>query len=127
MSISCFNATGVAVTKYASAPQRSTVDTCRTLLIWVISLWPLKSEPLVPLSAVEALAFVLLIFGTLVYNEILILPCEFMNKNTKAKLEGSDDEALQSIRDMNYMATSPTAKYDNNRNMRNIEKGQRNK
>lgn len=92
----------------------------------MVSIWPLKSEPLVPLSSVEALAFVLLVFGTLIYNEILILPCEFMNKHTKAKLaklEGSDDEALQSIRDMNYMATSPTAKYDNNRNMRNIEKG----
>lgn len=37
-SISCFNATGVAITKYASAAQRSTVDTCRTLLIWLISL-----------------------------------------------------------------------------------------
>ena len=49
-SISCFNATGVAITKYASAAQRSTVDTCRTLLIWVISLM-LKQETFdVPLS-----------------------------------------------------------------------------
>lgn len=38
VSIGSFNATGVAVTKYASAAQRSTVDTCRTLLIWLISL-----------------------------------------------------------------------------------------
>lgn len=37
-SISCFNATGVSITKYASAAQRSTIDTCRTLFIWVISL-----------------------------------------------------------------------------------------
>lgn len=38
LSISSFNATGVSITKYASAAQRSTVDTCRTLFIWVISL-----------------------------------------------------------------------------------------
>ena len=125
-SISCFNATGVAITKYASAPQRSTVDTCRTLLIWVISLL-MKSEPLVPLSAGEAAGFALLILGTLVYNEIWILPCGFLNKNTQAKIaerEG-DAEALESVRDMNYMATSPTAGYDHTRNIRNIDKGMR--
>lgn len=38
VSIACFNATGVAITKYASAPQRSTVDTSRTLLIWVVQM-----------------------------------------------------------------------------------------
>ena len=37
-SIGAFNSTGVAVTKYASAAQRSTIDTCRTLLIWGVSL-----------------------------------------------------------------------------------------
>ena len=36
VSIACFNACGVAITKYASAAQRSTIDTCRTLLIWTI-------------------------------------------------------------------------------------------
>jgi hypothetical protein len=36
VSISCFNGTGVAITKYASAAQRSTVDTCRTLVIWFV-------------------------------------------------------------------------------------------
>lgn len=50
LSISCFNACGVAITKYASASQRSTIDTCRTLLIWLISL-ALKQEKFdVPLS-----------------------------------------------------------------------------
>lgn len=38
ISIACFNACGVAITKYASAAQRSTVDTCRTLLIWFVSI-----------------------------------------------------------------------------------------
>lgn len=33
-SIACFNCFGAATTKYASAPQRSTVDTSRTVIIW---------------------------------------------------------------------------------------------
>ena len=37
-SIAMFNATGVATTKYASAPQRSTVDTSRTVIIWAVSV-----------------------------------------------------------------------------------------
>jgi hypothetical protein len=43
------------------------------------------SEKLVPLSAAEAGAFVLLVGGTLVYNEIVILPCSLLNYNTKEK------------------------------------------
>jgi hypothetical protein len=82
VSIGCFNATGVAITKYASAAQRSTVDTSRTLIIWVVSImigwenfyWQ------------ELIGFLLLVMGTLVYNEIYILPCEILNKNTKKNL-----------------------------------------
>ena len=82
MSISCFNATGVAITKYASAAQRSTVDTCRTLLIWIMSLIFLGEEFL-PL---EILGFILLVAGTLVYNEIYIMPIDFMKRNTKQEI-----------------------------------------
>ena len=82
MSISCFNATGVAITKYASAAQRSTIDTCRTLLIWIMSL-AFLGEEFLPL---EIVGFVLLVVGTLVYNEIVIVPIEFMKRNTKQEL-----------------------------------------
>lgn len=81
-SIGCFNATGVTITKYASAAQRSTVDTCRTLCIWVISLiigWE-------KFYWQELIGFFLLVCGTLVYNEIIMLPCELMNKNTKLNI-----------------------------------------
>lgn len=37
-SISCFYVTGVTITKYASAAQRASIDICRTLFIWLISL-----------------------------------------------------------------------------------------
>lgn len=38
ISIACFNAMGVGITKYSTASQRSTVDTCRTLIIWAVSV-----------------------------------------------------------------------------------------
>ena len=37
-SIACFNAFGVSVTKNASAAQRSTIDTSRTVIIWIFFL-----------------------------------------------------------------------------------------
>jgi hypothetical protein len=86
ISIACFNATGVAVTKYASAAQRSTIDTCRTLFIWIIQLLRKKETFLLG----EAIGFVLLVGGTLVYNEIVVLPIDFMSKNTKANLAKRD-------------------------------------
>jgi len=70
ISIACFNATGVAITKYASAAQRSTVDTCRTFLIWLISMiigWEV-------FHALELVGFFMLVFGTIIYNEIYVLP-----------------------------------------------------
>jgi hypothetical protein len=117
-SISCFNATGVAVTKYASAAQRSTVDTCRTLIIWLASLiigWE-------SFYWQELLGFFLLVGGTLCYNEIVILPCGFLNYNTKKMIASREHkpDLFGEGKDPNFMSTSPHA-YDANRNRRNLQ------
>lgn len=78
-SISFFNASGVAVTKYASAAQRATVDTCRTLFIWLISMLVGWEKFLF----LEMLGFIILVSATLVYNEIVILPIEICKRNTR--------------------------------------------
>lgn len=120
VSIGCFNATGVAITKYASAAQRSTVDTCRTLLIWCISLmigWE-------KFYWQELIGFILLVVGTLVYNEIIELPCNLLNRNTKMKLlrkQGALDTFRQDGKNPDYMSSSPQAGYDANRMKRNLE------
>lgn len=121
VSIACFNATGVAITKYATAAQRSTVDTSRTLLIWIFSLilgWE-------SFLALELIGFILLVVGTLVYNEIVIIPIGFMSRNTRVIMknrEAEEERAGGSVNldegAMNYVATSPHAKYDSNRNKR---------
>ena len=69
MSIACFNSFGIACTKYASAAQRSTIDTSRTLTIWILSVL-LLNEAFQPWAI---LGFVSLAFGTLLYNEIIVL------------------------------------------------------
>ncbi len=69
-SISLFNSFGIACTKYASAAQRSTIDTSRTLTIWILSCL-LGLEKFAPW---EIPGFILLCAGTLLYNEIIVIP-----------------------------------------------------
>lgn len=71
------------ITKYASAAQRSTIDTCRTMVIWAVFLLLGKEKFL----AGQLLGFAILLFGTLVYNEIIEVPFEFMNYYTAANIE----------------------------------------
>jgi len=86
VTIAGFNVTGVMITKYASAAQRSTIDTCRTMIIWLVFL-ALGSEKFL---AGELVGFVLLVLGTLVYNEIIEVPIGFMSRNTKRNLEARE-------------------------------------
>ncbi|KAL7007163.1 hypothetical protein EMMF5_003389 [Cystobasidiomycetes sp. EMM_F5] len=68
--IAFFNFSGLAVTKSVSATARSLIDTCRTVLIWAVSLF-LGWEALAMLQVV---GFALLVYGTLLFNEILPFP-----------------------------------------------------
>ena len=130
-SIAFFNVLGVSITKYASAAQRPTVDSTRTLLIWVIQMMMGKED----WNWIEAAGFVVLVFGTLTYNEIIVWPCALMNANTKEKvaerenkglLDGSQADPRNSMRrsmakDQEYINTSPGALYDYNRNRRALD------
>ena len=72
--------------------------------------------------------FAVLVVGTLVYNEIVIIPYFGLDKNTKIARrarESKDKEALiagKPVSDNDYMALSPNAAYDANRNARIIER-----
>jgi len=75
---------------------------------------PILGEEFQPWAII---GFVLLVLGTLIYNEIIELPCGGFNENTKraikARKDGDGDED-----NLDYMATSPHAAYDQNRNKR---------
>ncbi|EWC44060.1 hypothetical protein DRE_01412 [Drechslerella stenobrocha 248] len=70
VSIGAFNFFGISVTRSVSATSRSTIDTCRTLFIWVVSL-ALGWERFLPL---QLLGFALLVYGTFLFNEIVQPP-----------------------------------------------------
>eukprot|EP01147_Barroeca_monosierra_P010100 gene10100-2267_t len=70
LSIAVFNYSGISVTKEMSATTRMVLDSVRTLTIWAYGLgvgW----ETFAPLQIV---GFALLLLGTFVYNNILIVP-----------------------------------------------------
>jgi hypothetical protein len=93
-SIAAFNGLGVTVTKNASSAQRSTIDTSRTVLIWIFFLAvPIYGKSLEHFKVLQLAGFILLVLGTLVYNEILVIPFFGFDYNTKAKRAKREKEA----------------------------------
>ena len=70
ISIGGFNFFGLSVTRTVSATARSTIDTCRTLFIWVVSLglgWE-------TFKWLQIVGFALLVYGTFLFNDIVSPP-----------------------------------------------------
>lgn len=70
VSIGGFNFFGLSVTRTVSATARSTIDTCRTLFIWIVSLglgWE-------TFKWLQILGFALLVYGTFLFNDIVSPP-----------------------------------------------------
>ena len=69
-SVAIFNWSSLSVTKNASSLARSTIDTSRTVVVWAVDLiigWE-------DFSFVQLVGFLLLAFGSFVYNEVVVLP-----------------------------------------------------
>lgn len=95
-SVSLYNATGVGITKFASAAQRSTINSCRALVVWVFGLISGGEK----WNWGQAFAFALLVLGTMVYNEIWVVPISFMSQNTKkARMERAKQDALKGAKE----------------------------
>ncbi|KAF9443053.1 hypothetical protein P691DRAFT_779097 [Macrolepiota fuliginosa MF-IS2] len=74
ISISLFNFFGLSVTRHVSATARSLIDTCRTLVIWIISLCLGWERFLIPFSFLQVLGFSLLVYGTFLFNDLVSIP-----------------------------------------------------
>eukprot|EP00127_Corallochytrium_limacisporum_P003252 Clim_evm101s147 gene=Clim_evmTU101s147 len=72
LTIAVFNFFGVSVTKKMSATHRTTIDSMRTLIIWLVALM-LGWESF---NWLQLLGFAIMVYGTFTYNEILALPGE---------------------------------------------------
>ncbi|KAL7928831.1 hypothetical protein V8C35DRAFT_317168 [Trichoderma chlorosporum] len=81
ISIGGFNFFGLSVTRTVSATSRSTIDTCRTLFIWVVSLF-LRWESF---KWLQIVGFALLVYSTFLFNGIVQPPFEFLQ--TEAETE----------------------------------------
>ena len=68
--IAVYNIAGIMITKHASSAQRSTVDTSKSLLIWIVLIFMGKEKFIWG----ELIGFILLVLGTLIYNEIIEIP-----------------------------------------------------
>jgi len=65
-----FNFFGLSVTRVISATSRSTIDTCRTLFIWIVSLglgWE-------SFKWLQVVGFGFLVYGTFLFNDIVNPP-----------------------------------------------------
>jgi len=83
VSIGGFNFFGLSVTRTVSATSRSTIDTCRTLFIWIVSLglgWE-------SFKWLQVLGFALLVYGTFLFNELVRPPL-------KACMDSETEELL---------------------------------
>ena len=130
-SIGSFNAFGVTVTKNASAAQRSTIDTSRTVLIWIFFLaFKIPGVKQETFSWLQLFGFILLVIGTLVYNEIIVIHKWGFDKNTKAALAKKQNHGTSLLDSndngtdggaANYVAVSPHAHYDASRNKRKVQ------
>ncbi|RYO79802.1 hypothetical protein DL766_006576 [Monosporascus sp. MC13-8B] len=74
VSIGGFNFFGLSVTRSVSATSRSTIDTCRTLFIWIVSLglgWE-------TFKWLQVVGFALLVYFTFLFNGIVQPPFDFL-------------------------------------------------
>ncbi|KAF8598713.1 hypothetical protein BDV93DRAFT_609719 [Ceratobasidium sp. AG-I] len=76
-SIAGFNFFGLSVTRKVSATARSTIDTCRTLGIWMGSLALGWEKVVWPGSVPQLIGFAVLVYGTFLFNG-LVRPPSFM-------------------------------------------------
>ncbi|KAK2843944.1 hypothetical protein FQN49_005922 [Arthroderma sp. PD_2] len=86
ISIGGFNFFGLSVTRSLSATSRSTIDTSRTLFIWLVSLglgWE-------TFKWLQVLGFAMLVYGTFLFNDIITPPL-------KACLPSRDEETHERL------------------------------
>ena len=95
-SIAFFNLAGLTISKNVSSTARTIVDTLRTIVIWTFFL----TVPFVPedtkeeFSWLQLLGFAVLILGSIIYNEILVLNFCGFGDNTKEAIKRREKRAI---------------------------------
>ncbi|PWY97202.1 hypothetical protein BCV70DRAFT_203090 [Testicularia cyperi] len=93
-TIAFFNFFGLSVTRSVSATARSTIDTCRTLGIWIVSLSLGWETFKLASGSLQVVGFGLLVYGTFLFNGIINPPafCSPFHGRDGYRALGYEDE-----------------------------------
>lgn len=70
-----YNTAGTSVTGYGSAAARCTIEQLRNALVWIyFMIFKVNDNYLEKFTVLQLIGFVVLFFGIMVFNEIIILP-----------------------------------------------------
>jgi drug/metabolite transporter (DMT)-like permease len=95
LSIACYNFLGISITKYISSPTRAVLDNGRTVLIWLFFVLPmLPPSYREDFKYLELIGFILLVIGTIIFNEFITLPFCELDKYTKKEIKKRKDHDL---------------------------------
>ena len=93
VSIALYNIVGINLTKLVSSTARAVVDTVRTVFIWLFFLiWGPVPGTKETFYGLQLGGFVLLVFGTLVYNEIITIPWFKLDYYTRDNISKREKE-----------------------------------
>lgn len=99
----------MSITKHINASTRMVLDSMRTLIVWAFSMG-VKWEAF---CYVQIIGFVTLLSGTLIYNEIVRLPClKYPVEEDKAAPADSVAGLLEEGEDYSLLAGSVNADAD---------------
>jgi hypothetical protein len=87
VDVCILNIAGVSITKYGSAAQRTTCDMLRNLFVWIFLLNVKLGDKKETFTFWQLGGFMVLAFGVLVYNEIIVLPIFGFDRYTKIAIE----------------------------------------
>lgn len=108
VSIALYNIIGINLTKLVSSTARAVVDTVRTVFVWMFFLipWPIRpkgSEE--KFEIIQFFGFILLIVGTIIYNEIVEL--KFWNLDYYTRTQIAKRKKLEVDEEKNDPEVSP--------------------
>jgi drug/metabolite transporter (DMT)-like permease len=113
-SIALFNFVGISVSKYASSPARAVVDTVRTIVVWGFFLMPFINKCYREhFNWLQLVGFILLVIGTVIYNEVLVLPFLGFDQYTKKAL-ANKEKLLDSNETSNNDELNSKIRFSNN-------------
>lgn len=114
-----FNFFGISITKYMSATHRKIIDSCRSFVVWIVSIMVGWEEFLV----LQMLGFFVLVLGTFLYNKVFYLPHDLVlwleinilppfcyRTELYHKLEDPYNDEKPLIDNMSTVSTSPSVR-----------------